>query len=189
MTCIQTIYSQGTTPFVAVEVAAQAYLFQPIRERLSTEPPVTITKREFRYNPLHDLETIWWDALYFVVNRTVEDSEKHTYNHPAQCALADELFYECHGRSMVMLTSGLPSRLRCLHPSLANISAVLEQVRRIIQNAYITSEAPNESIKFKVADPINIAIRPYFDRISKYLEDRDIQIRPLFDTTDKPSPR
>ncbi|KAF8498440.1 hypothetical protein JB92DRAFT_3125288 [Gautieria morchelliformis] len=54
----------GTINFMACEVAEEAYLFNP---RASYEDMPT----EFRHNPLHDLESLWWIAVWQIFYYTL----------------------------------------------------------------------------------------------------------------------
>ncbi len=89
------VISQGTTNFVAAEVQSQAYEFRPrdpirflpfldtsgiashVRETsVDSNICSEIAHRgtvlsPFRYNPLHDLESLWWIAVYFVFTTEV----------------------------------------------------------------------------------------------------------------------
>jgi serine/threonine protein kinase len=50
--------AQGTAYFMAIEIAMLEYLFEPLS--------VDDTTLLFQYNPLHDLESIWWITNYFL---------------------------------------------------------------------------------------------------------------------------
>ncbi|KAI5993502.1 hypothetical protein EDD15DRAFT_2529998 [Pisolithus albus] len=61
----------GTLEFMACEVEAQRYLFQPHggKSLAKTNPAA---KCPFRFNPLHDMESLWWIAtwtLYYHVDQ------------------------------------------------------------------------------------------------------------------------
>ena len=68
----QTDPDQGALHFVAVEVEAGRYMFRPevplnleggeYTTRSAAGPP----ERTFLHNPLHDYESIWWIAVWFV---------------------------------------------------------------------------------------------------------------------------
>ncbi|KIK22815.1 hypothetical protein PISMIDRAFT_651298, partial [Pisolithus microcarpus 441] len=58
----------GTLEFMASEVEAQQYLFQP----RGGKPRREGRKCPFRFNPLHDMESLWWIAtwtLYYHVDQ------------------------------------------------------------------------------------------------------------------------
>ena len=70
--------SQGTAEFMAVEVHLQTYLFLPIPCALDKRSLVAVLRSkkpipEFRFNPLHDLESIWWIALWTFLRFTLAD--------------------------------------------------------------------------------------------------------------------
>ncbi|KAI5993501.1 hypothetical protein EDD15DRAFT_897434 [Pisolithus albus] len=64
----------GTLEFMACEVEAQNYLFQPRggKRRREGEPCGEDSNLPFRFNPLHDMESLWWIAtwtLYYHVDQ------------------------------------------------------------------------------------------------------------------------
>ncbi|KAI5993487.1 hypothetical protein EDD15DRAFT_896386 [Pisolithus albus] len=64
----------GTLEFMASEVEAQKYLFQPHggKHHREGKPPGEGRKYPFRFNPLHDMESLWWIAtwtLYYPVDQ------------------------------------------------------------------------------------------------------------------------
>ena len=94
---------QGTSYFVAVEVTSQAYLFRPPPPRMQGAeyekgPPYPRPKHyKFFRNPLHDLESLWWIAVYFIVNKMVDQDSLDsnvplTYKLAAQLEVASDLF-------------------------------------------------------------------------------------------------
>ena len=97
---------------------------------VSPEPP-------FRYNALHDLESLWWVAVYFLVKRRVVDE---TQDPPSpedmvalapQCRLASQLFDEKHPERLGTLTVDgiLVDHARILHPSVHRIAILLDRLR------------------------------------------------------------
>jgi hypothetical protein len=43
----------------------------PIQQSNTTS---TYSSRPFRYNPIHDLESLWWIAIYFVINKEISEA-------------------------------------------------------------------------------------------------------------------
>lgn len=87
--------SQGTRNFMAGEVQQQAYLSQYYPRHRSTVP--------FRYNLLHDLESLWWIAVWFLftfrlmsskslVHKDDEENFQETDRHMYWCQAARTLF-------------------------------------------------------------------------------------------------
>jgi serine/threonine protein kinase len=74
-------FPQGVAYFMAIEVATQKYLFEP-DEDLDLNAPAPL----FQYNPLHDIESIWWITNYFLFRHFTEanhdrqdlDKDAHT---------------------------------------------------------------------------------------------------------------
>ncbi|KAI5984951.1 hypothetical protein EDD15DRAFT_1687712 [Pisolithus albus] len=56
----------GTLDFMACEVKAQGYLFQPRggKRRREDKPLRKVFKCPFKFNPLHDMESLWWIATW-----------------------------------------------------------------------------------------------------------------------------
>ncbi|KAF7790439.1 hypothetical protein EIP86_001394 [Pleurotus ostreatoroseus] len=109
---------------------------------LSPEPP-------FRYNTLHDLESLWWVAVYFLIKRRVVDE---TQGPPSpedlaalapQCQLASQLFDNSgHERLGTLTVDGIfANHRRVLHPSVHRVAIILDQLRQGLCSAYITQEA------------------------------------------------
>ncbi|KAF7790435.1 hypothetical protein EIP86_001390 [Pleurotus ostreatoroseus] len=117
----------------------------PKREKIvpefSPEPP-------FRYNALHDLESLWWVAVYFLIKRRVVDE---TQDPPTaedlaalgpQCRLAHQLFEGNEGRIHTVTALGtFAGHGRKLHPSLHRVAILLDQLRQELFTAYVTQEA------------------------------------------------
>jgi serine/threonine protein kinase len=74
--------NQGTAQFMACEVQVQKYLFKtPPRQAHVLETSV-VNKVPFRFNPLHDLESTWWIAVWCLFHSaplgTVPNGEQYT---------------------------------------------------------------------------------------------------------------
>ncbi len=130
---------QGTLNFMAVEVDQRAYLFQEdthknkdasfdksqlaavTKDIASNKPPSSSsglsesyvapqsTTRPFFYNPLHELESIWWIAVYFVINKETGIPTAESVNYADltedQRKYARSLFYGPAARVLAMRSS------------------------------------------------------------------------------------
>ena len=134
---------QGTAEFMAVEVAGGGYLFDPPRA----------AKQAFYFNPLHDLESVWWLlvwSLFQLIPEDCRDTEVIMRQTQAKrllcfdssirvkCLLAEATFYQ-------ILQSELHSDLRSLAVKADNLLILLrrnyrsaEQVIPIPKTAFDT---------------------------------------------------
>ena len=115
-------FKQGTLRFMSVEVAANQYLFLPFdyNDDKSEEYWVHIEESKaqtqsgtgpWTYNHLHDLESLWWVAVWIVFYNHFQDSDKYIpdlqeatqYLHGVQT-----LFPPCfHMSRLIQFTIGL----------------------------------------------------------------------------------
>ena len=72
--------SQGTRNFRPTEVELEDFTF-------FDDATVEIPLPDFRYFPLHDLESLWWMSLYFAAGRVVvDDGTGHTWSEEEEAA-------------------------------------------------------------------------------------------------------
>ncbi|KAJ3556690.1 hypothetical protein NM688_g1890 [Phlebia brevispora] len=170
----------GTANFMPVEVASCLYFFVPDKTTDELEAPAQLTsngrtgelpgpspslvqkmtstpRHEFRYNPLHDLEALWWIAVYFTVNREVDSANGEETGiqgaTSSQRHFAQQLFYDLNKRQTVMLSSTwFENQLECLHPSLEDVGYVLNDMLILLRTAYTAAEKSIELIDFDIAD-------------------------------------
>ena len=94
---------------------------------------------EFHYNYLHDLESLWWVAVYFVVHQ--DQSTNDDQYHRNQIRAAQDLFYYGSKRYGTMKLSGsFAGLVRGLHPSLQEPGWWLEAARCALVNGYRSLE-------------------------------------------------
>lgn len=106
----------------------------------------------FRHNPLHDMESIAWLALYLVVISDFEidfrydgstkwSKEEFAAFMKAQHRLAWSAFCKASFRSFVLTAPGyLAGFTEGLHPTVASIVQILDNVFSILTAAYIEAE-------------------------------------------------
>ena len=154
---------QGTSGFMSVETENQKYNFLPrdlplkidsaadserSPERLSPGRSGHESKEKFeippfRYNPLHDLESLWWVAVYFVavkqVIRTGEtDPPFDVLETPRQ--YATKLFTEWETRWVALYYNTLfLEKSRVLPQSTRKVLIALDGLRNVLHNSYFWS--------------------------------------------------
>lgn len=99
----------------------------------------------FRYNLLHDMESLLWLALFLLVASTTVDAGKRfpeitEGERAAQHQLAANLFCDIAFRRGVMQSGTLKSCVSPLHPRIAGMVLELETIRSYLTNAFIETE-------------------------------------------------
>lgn len=134
---------------MAVEVSAQEYLFRPKTEidiasvdaegdnsDLSTTP----TPKCLRFNPLHDAESVWWIAVWVLLNHS-------PVNHPlASCVpqyqQASDIFEHRDIRQNFFTNDGnLVEACKILPPQFHVFTSRLNGFRTLLIAAYIRAES------------------------------------------------
>lgn len=137
----------------------------------------------FRYNPLHDLESLWWVAVYFLVTRDVtrigqeQPVERPVDDINAQREWAYKLFW-VGDRRLPVIRSGyffLNAVMPCLCPSLRPLARDLETARQYLVGAYANAEK-DDDVKFDIASGIHHQFISCFTSILHRLKTKDIQI-------------
>lgn len=131
------------------------------RLRIRVEELETSEKNSvpFRYNPLHDMESLWWVALFLLLTGTLvdagPDSADITNGHKvAQQRLSEQLFCDTTFRVNTFSSKrGLRSHLIPLHPRVKEIGAQLEEIRFYLILAFRQAEK-------NMTKPIPFALPP-----------------------------
>ena len=185
--------SQGTDSFKAVEILLGKHCFLPDEEDNfdsdddSDEVSIKIVKRpllELRYNPLHDLEALWWIGTHFVVTRAVtpqaEWSEEDQLYRQKHAQLASEMFGCGRKRSLVMtFVVYFMNKMEDLHPALHEVVLALRQTRVAIVRAYKKAEKDVSTLDWHAADGLHEVLRDRFTAIAKKFEEDDIRMEPV----------
>ncbi|KAF9803466.1 hypothetical protein IEO21_09685 [Rhodonia placenta] len=183
----------GTQDFMAVEVEAMRYRFffgQPQHARRDTkihvlwellkkahlgdsgqnqtpadaEPDQPVPEQPaFRYNPLHDVESLWWLCTYFVFNKAVilvngvepsMDPELKG-NYSKQLQYASRLFWTQQFREWAMTRPGdFKDEVIHLHAVVRPAGYLLDRMRYRLQNQYRSIEETRTPITYMVASDI-----------------------------------
>ncbi|THH04754.1 hypothetical protein EW146_g10093, partial [Bondarzewia mesenterica] len=204
----------GTAAFMPVETASQCYQFVPkkppkldldfdfrvvsdaSRGAIASLPLATSGQTQaqstlppYKYNPLHDLESIWWAAVYFVVNKAVMNRNEEGAPHEVakrvehQRKLAISLFYSLDGRANVLGTDEqFNSKVPKLHTSVRWMGFdILEHARSLLVKQYMEVEKDLTSITETAANGLHIPFFKLFLNAAVRLENDNIEIGPLRD--------
>ncbi|KAI6026735.1 hypothetical protein BKA83DRAFT_4247255 [Pisolithus microcarpus] len=121
---------QVTLDFMACEVGAQSYLF----ELFVCRPYGYERKCPFRFNPLHDMESLWWIAMWVVYYHAVQAGEPLS----EQVGYLHKLFPGQLGERTNALLAVL--EFKALPTSFVHAGYAVEYMRREILAAYTESE-------------------------------------------------
>lgn len=150
------------------------------------------------YNPLHDMESIFWICLFYVLYRDVycdpplsdpqgallESREDREQRLRAQYAFGRTLFAARDGRTPVMTSNDLlPRRLSAypLHPAITPFACLLESLREILVERFRAVERSDEPITNKCADDVYGVFIQEFRTALLHLQNIgcDVQVRSL----------
>lgn len=202
--------TQGTEYFKADEVDTRFYAFMPdpgtessgLRHTLfreehlnltldgpseSLETPVVLP---VRYNPLHDFESLWWLAVYFVLKREVREtaanvSEAQTtakWDRDEQRTHADIVFggkdFKC--KIITIPNSFYNDVLRVVHPKMRPVIGILEGLRLSLIQRYTEVEKDAASIPWTRGAGIYEKFIRGCAEIADRLELRHVRLPPIF---------
>ncbi|PCH39301.1 hypothetical protein WOLCODRAFT_167882 [Wolfiporia cocos MD-104 SS10] len=184
----------GTTYFMAIEVDTQEYLFLPsmsakdenvnrtqltaaamaekFERQMNVPPPQAVLSKPsppdvpFRYLPLHDIESVWWIATYFVFNKAVVkigDTPVVEGTTLGQQRFADGLFQKVNKRHATFLQTDPYGRaIKHLHAAIdATAKRLFEALERLV-HLYETAEADPDNVITVIPDDTYIDIANYF---------------------------
>lgn len=145
----------------------------------------------FRYNPLHDIESLWWLALFLLLAGTIVDVSADSpgitdSQDAAQQRLSEKLFCDPKFRMSTFINDrGLRPYLSTLHPRVAEISAQLKEMRSDLTQAFRQAEKDmTKPIPFLLPSGIYEGIEELLKTIIKRLAVDDLQV-----TVNEKSPR
>jgi hypothetical protein len=135
---------------MSIEVERQEYLFRPDDHSLDEDDlfnPKQITpKLQFYYNPLHDLESIWWLAIWFPFNYRHKGakSDNDLEDAHAQLDRVKMLFPRCllsaQRRDQFSLDRVFMEGISCLPVSFIKTANDLELARQLLRNRFRKAE-------------------------------------------------
>ncbi|KAI0085147.1 hypothetical protein BDY19DRAFT_1059765 [Irpex rosettiformis] len=156
----------GTAFFMSIEAGMNDYQFVPRR----TKPPVKQDRRRpkpsstpntdnthsvgadtlspFRYNPLHDLESLWWVLVYLLLRRKAVIEGDTVGRCKEQAEFYDQLFTgtAIYRQRAFQIESIFQQGKTKLHPRLTPIADTLEWARDLLVIQYEEIEARKETI-------------------------------------------
>ena len=170
---------------MSIEVLAQDYLwrgprYDPSSNTWTREP--SPNQNEFRRNPLHDLESLWWIAVYFLVNRQVIDpipdvGEAERLRATQQDELFADLFRHFQERQNNLQKDGIFAKgVQCLHPSLKSAALIVDKARKSLSTQYRRKERNINSINRRVAGDLYEEFQVYFKEVAAGFSERDVKV-------------
>ncbi|KAJ4472966.1 hypothetical protein J3R30DRAFT_3338776 [Lentinula aciculospora] len=149
----------GTPFFMAAETLVNGYLFTSAKRKLmaksqtridfnftkkksTNKPRVVVPPVPFAYNPLHDLESVWWIINYVIF---FNDDESNSSNDPSRRQRKmHELFHgrlDVNGREVFLRDfHRLPHAEKYLSLSFAPALEIIMDLAEILTTAYTNSE-------------------------------------------------
>lgn len=112
----------------------------------SPTPVPALPTIPFRYSALHDLESLWWVAVYFIFKRQVVDTSKDADAQAlpvsdAQRASAEQLFRDRNERQSVITDASVFAlHTQNIHPTLQPLIEQLSKLRGFLVDAYKQAE-------------------------------------------------
>ncbi|KAJ3555680.1 hypothetical protein NM688_g2447 [Phlebia brevispora] len=149
-----------------------------------TEPPVRFI---LQYTPAHDVESLFWIAVYFVVNRKVirvggKKVRRSRRLEEAQEKLAHSLFSDesANARSSALSNAGKfhQDLASCVHSSLARVVKVLSMIRGSLYDAYSHAQSNmNTADWFVMGDEVHNATMPlFFEAVDNLKTTGDVEV-------------
>ena len=138
----------------------------------------------FHYNPLHDLESLWWIAAFFLFKRDVVLDEEEACQpaelarRQAQARDAENLF-KISRSTLLSKYAVFPAILSSLHPSVQPIGRRLEELRKDLMETYRSAEEDPSTIMHTVADGLHARFRCAFADILANLRTKPVSVESL----------
>ena len=190
---------------MAVEIELQIYVFErsPNREPCVTSSVAATTKRNchstknarkpdqsaprgwtstpLRYNPLHDLESIWWIAAFFLYKRDVLIDDADTDRLLEQRRQKEqhqdaETIFSINRSTLLSDYPAFPRLLGSLHPSVQPIGRRLEDLRKKLVATYRSAEEDPSTITHTVADGLYARFKREFSEIAADLRKKPVEV-------------
>lgn len=143
----------------------------------------------FHYSPVHDLESLWWIAVYFVMNKeTAPVIPPSQQARPSALSLTEDhrrfarsLFYTLDARAETMRNlrnSAFDKHVKTLPDHLQPICDGLVHLRQTLSTHYYMTEAP-ESKSSDSIEPLYVEFRAIFGNLARMLLAQDITVTPI----------
>ncbi|EED78860.1 predicted protein [Postia placenta Mad-698-R] len=167
----------------SIQLGKPEKIATPVSKNVRT---VKVRTVPFRYNPLHDIESLWWVAIYFVLNTSVvkvggeppsmDASQRGHYS--SQRMYTEFLARSSHARFMALrYETDLKKQMVYLHAAIRGIAIKLNEIREQLVSCYLKAEQDLGAIDHTVGHDLlyNVFITLFGKIISK-LQEKDIQI-------------
>ncbi|CCM06342.1 uncharacterized protein FIBRA_08597 [Fibroporia radiculosa] len=161
----------GTADFMSVEVDDQDYFFltqelndaqiktddllDDLSDDDTPQAPSEPVEVVFRYNPLHDFESLWWISVYFLFNKriaAVDQAPPPPHDHSQQRAFASDIFYSLRGRQVALTNHHtFQKAVRSLSPVLAKFGKSVNVLRTRVVDRYENIEKNPRTIPSSTA--------------------------------------
>ncbi|KAJ3558269.1 hypothetical protein NM688_g1025 [Phlebia brevispora] len=151
----------------------------PVQIDPSPSRPVTpLPEAPFRYNPLHDLESLWWTAVYFFVHCDIS-LDGHPYaatedqRYEAQRLFGDSGYDRF---TTIDTTTEFKKAMNSLHPSMRDVAATLDTLRDMLCKVYRSAEQDTFAIDHTVARGLYHFFATRFHRMADQFKDSGITV-------------
>lgn len=151
----------------------------PTPESLKTPPKCSTPKHYavFRHNPLHDLESMFWIAAYFLIKTGGKDAEAAAI--ARQQDATRELFYNDVQRCSCMKDSTYFIHVvQTLHTDMQPAGFCLDAWRSKLANAFYSAEKDCSCITCAVADSLHESLSCTLRRIAKLVAEPSAHLSP-----------
>ena len=136
----------------------------------------------FRYRPFHDLESLWWICVYFLIAKDVVDMDEPQRGTriATQRRIMRRLFEDDQDRLDALKCGGwLLKAFQCLHSSIQGCGAAVCKVRIALIKAILSAEEDLLNIPMDLADHVYEDIYHHLDSASQLLLANDIHVEDL----------
>ena len=154
---------------------ADTRLPAPVKSKLPARQSV------FRYNPLHDIESLWWLLVYLLLYRSPK-IEGYTDSHIASQSLFYRPFFVPGDTrwSAFVDASEFAGHGDRLHELLHPVAKALESIRRLLVNRYIEVERGDLSkIDHTVAASLVPQIMKKLKTLEAMYDKNDVELSPI----------
>lgn len=139
--------------YIPQEIAEDEAKYNNEISSLTTTNELETADLPLRYNPLHDLESLWWIAVYLLYYKDVKDPNQPDRRKPTiiveQHKSSRLLFEKMHERSDFLGgTKTFIDRLQSLQPSVHPLWVELNRLRHICVGRYQTLQRDLQSLSF-----------------------------------------
>ncbi|KAJ3554522.1 hypothetical protein NM688_g3064 [Phlebia brevispora] len=141
-------------------------------------------RRLFRYNPLHDLESVFWIATYCLFQCPAEGISRATAEQQAK-TVNRVLYDRDHHCAIIRLDGEFEQDLASLPPSLRELGRILETLRSKLTARYYAAEKDRASITSSVAAGLHDEFADILDSIFETQDAHDFALAAI----DKNIPR